>query len=530
MAWTYVDNNGYETGLASYWYDPATGQVSFTPPAASPAGASPAVATAPMTPQDATLFGAASGGEEDRRPYQVGAESMEYGAPLWAMFEDGTFERLFENAWGPHADGPFQILESEVPQYATGQLISAGGPDNPTLLPASYNPAGLRFPRGNDSLMDQFMFDVFPNLAMIGMTAGTGIGTTAAAAAAGAGNAMVQTGSLKDAASAGLMSAAIPAASNWLAPYLSEMFGDAALSGADERLLTASDALPMRSTPAQTFYGPDGAASYSTPATTTMGAEGMLSFDVPTMSLSSAPLMPAAVVDEDPAAYEGDLTPETADPLVTPEDLQRYAKIAKKVYDLVQQPDGPQQSEGQSDEEYAGQLVDYLGLDPQTMADAGLTPGTPEYYEYIMAQADAIISQVLGDMDVDSEQFAQQLRTKTTEEQQSLVRALYVRGQMDQLMGSGTYTDPTSGEAVDVIGPDGSTFNPGLGGYQAGLAGDIDELGGLRGNDAMDYLQGMLGRRPDFFGMQAQADEQFELAKRTEQDDERKRRGMFSSY
>jgi hypothetical protein len=216
---------------------------------------------------------------------------------------------------------------------------------------------------------------------------------------------------------------------------------------------------------------------------------------------------------------------------LTGEDLQRYVKIAQNVNNLLgsDSPEGaPQRDEGESDADYTQELVEYANLDAAAMAEAGLQPGSPEYYNYILAEMDKVIAQTLGDLDVNAEDFADQLRAKTQEELLALQRALYVRGQMEVLMGSGTYVDPATGVEQEVIG-DGM-FDPNVGAYQRGLAGNVDELAGLQGEDALSYLQDLIGRKTDMFGMQEAADERYELAKRNEQDALRRRRGMFSGY
>lgn len=237
-----------------------------------------------------------------------------------------------------------------------------------------------------------------------------------------------------------------------------------------------------------------------------------------------------ALAEEDAAnrdALEAGDAP-AAEPTVTGEQLQNYAKAAQKLYDLLGDPEGaPARAEGQSDEEYSQQLVGYLGLDAQEMADAGLQPGTPEYMEYVLAQADAVIAQVTEGMDVDAEDLASQLRGKTEAEMQQLRRALYVRGQMEQLMGSGRYEDPFTGVEQEVIGE--GMFNPAVGAYQRGRAQDVQELAGMGGGEALSFLDSLLGRQGDPFGMQASADERYAQALLEPKDDEmlRRRRGMF---
>lgn len=234
------------------------------------------------------------------------------------------------------------------------------------------------------------------------------------------------------------------------------------------------------------------------------------------------------------AAPESGDTPPASN--ITGADLQRYMQISQTVDGLLGgAPDAPQRAEGQSDEQYADSLVTYLGVDAATMAEQGLTPGTPEYYEYIMAQSDAIIQQILGegyddgtlaDEDVDADELSAALRDKTDAELQQLQRALFVRGQMDVLMGSGQYEDPFTGEGEDVIAPEGMLVNPSTAAYHRGLARSTDQLAGLRGGEAVDFLNDRIGRDVDLFGMQGAADARFEQAKL--EDDERRRRGMLS--
>lgn len=224
-------------------------------------------------------------------------------------------------------------------------------------------------------------------------------------------------------------------------------------------------------------------------------------------------------------------SPELAkEPLtVTGEDLQKYAKIAKTVDEVLGSPeDAPQRAEGQTEAAYQEQLVEYLGLDVETMAAAGLQPGTQEYTDYILDQADRVIEQILGDVEgVDAEELSAMLRSKTADEQMQLQRALYVRGQLGTSVNSGTYTDPFSGTQQEVMG---EGFNPSVAAHQRGLASDVDTLAGMGGEEGFDFLQGMLNRDVDLFGMQGRADARYEQALREQQlDDERKRRrGMFS--
>lgn len=215
------------------------------------------------------------------------------------------------------------------------------------------------------------------------------------------------------------------------------------------------------------------------------------------------------------------------------ETVQKYAKVAKTINEMLGgQAQGPQDPGPDASPEeqnaYAQQLVDYLSLDVNAMAEAGLEVGTPEYMDYILQQADSIIAQILGDMDVDSEDLAAQLRTKTADEMRQLQRALYVRGALGTTAGSGEYTDPFSGLTEDVIG---EGINPGVAAYQRGVARNVTDLAGRSGGDALDFLNSMLSRDTDLYGMQQSADQRYEQALRqqAEEEDRKRRRGMFGA-
>lgn len=190
------------------------------------------------------------------------------------------------------------------------------------------------------------------------------------------------------------------------------------------------------------------------------------------------------------------------------EQFAKYARVLAQMNDDEGEPqDAPRRQEGQDDAQYSQTLAQYANLDAQAMADAGLTPGTPEYYEYIMKQMDSIISQITDGLDPDDATLSDRLRAKTREELDSLERALYVRGQIGQLMGSGRYTDPFTGIGEDVIAPEGRTFQPGVAAYHRGLARSADEIAAMRPQEARRFLGGMLDRNPDLYGMEASAND-----------------------
>ena len=194
---------------------------------------------------------------------------------------------------------------------------------------------------------------------------------------------------------------------------------------------------------------------------------------------------------------------------------QQLFSVARTVFALTQGDDdhgasAPQRRAGQTDasyrREYANWAVDYLGLDAETMAKAGLEAGSPEYMQYILNQANSIIEQIFsrapealrGGESVEDLQSA--LGDMTKREMSQLSRALYVRGALGQLMGAGDYADPFTGLTESTVG---GMLSPSTAAYQRGIARSADELAGLRGGEARSYLDMLLGRRADLFGLNA---------------------------
>jgi hypothetical protein len=228
-------------------------------------------------------------------------------------------------------------------------------------------------------------------------------------------------------------------------------------------------------------------------------------------------LMPAAVPETDPTfggalketapgVYEA---PAPAEPS-TLDTVVRYAKLGNTLANMFgggsAPGDAPQRGEGQSDAEYGQALADYIQVDAQALAKMGLTPGTPDYYDYLMSQLDVTVADMTRDIDVNAADLSAQLRGKTQAELTALRRALYVRGQLDQLMGSGTYTDPFTGQAEEVMAG-GRQVQPGVAAYQRGLARTAGEFAGLAPSERQSAIGGFLEREPDLYGMGARADE-----------------------
>lgn len=194
----------------------------------------------------------------------------------------------------------------------------------------------------------------------------------------------------------------------------------------------------------------------------------------------------------------------------------KVAQIAKAVAALAgggdEQP-APQRRRGQSQEEYASDAgqwaAKYLDLDVGAMEKAGLVAGSPAYTQYILDQANSIIEQIFSRnpeallQGESVEDLQDALEGLTRREMQQLQRALNVRGQLGQLMGSGDYVDPFTGMTEAVRG---ERIAPGVAAYQRGLARSTEELAGKRGAEARQFLGGMLGRNVDLYGLQAGQD------------------------
>lgn len=230
--------------------------------------------------------------------------------------------------------------------------------------------------------------------------------------------------------------------------------------------------------------------------------------------------------------------------------VTRYARYAKKVYDAYTALAGasqdapafemPERDESQSEEEYLEEVgnyaVEYLSLDPDAMREAGLTPGTQEYLDYILEQADAIIAAVFGEnpeavLDgATVEDLQAAVRDLAAEESQQLLRALNVRGALGQMTASDTVTDPFTGIGEETGALPGEEVSGAIAGQQRGYARSLKNLLGMPSGEAAEALRGMLGRDIDLFGLQGSADARAlaaQLAETDESDEGKRRRGMI---
>jgi hypothetical protein len=226
--------------------------------------------------------------------------------------------------------------------------------------------------------------------------------------------------------------------------------------------------------------------------------------------------MRAAGVDL-PVAPKAPAQPEAAPEQqgVTEKEVQQYAKIAKNVYDVYKNLTGkdlpqdfPQQDEGQTDEEYATEVEAYVedivGVDIDTN---GLAPGSAEFYARVSDATDAIIAQILGEdaeflQDATVEELQEALKGRREAELEQLARALAVRGQISTLSGVSERVNPFTGQ-TEEIGFNGMLQSADKAAAQKGFERESEALSGMRGAEARTYLDELLGRNADIYGLRA---------------------------
>lgn len=190
----------------------------------------------------------------------------------------------------------------------------------------------------------------------------------------------------------------------------------------------------------------------------------------------------------------------------TANELLQIGQALTKIYAGHPAPvDAPQRQAGQSDAQYGQSLVQYAQSNVGGFnADAlnGLTPGTPQYYQAVMDQMDSIIERATAGVDLNGKDLESQLRAKGQKEIQALDRALYIRGQLGTLMGSGSYVDPFTGQSQD-INTNGMLVNPAVAAYQRGLAGTAEQIAGQDQGTATQSIKNLIARNPDLYNMQA---------------------------
>jgi len=229
----------------------------------------------------------------------------------------------------------------------------------------------------------------------------------------------------------------------------------------------------------------------------------------------------------------------------------RYVQQAQKLYSAFQELSGskgqmqgfdlPPRTEEMSDEDYYSAVgdaaIDYLGLDPETMSQAGLKPGTPEYLNYILDQADAILEGVFGknaDVLLEGESvegLKAALRDLTEQEAQQLARALYVRGALGQMTSASEVVDPFTGISEQLGMLSGEQTKGAEAARQRGYARSVEEIAGLPADKAASQLRGMLGRDVDVFGLRSTREAQIKEAEKADalvqEEQRKKRKGML---
>jgi hypothetical protein len=157
--------------------------------------------------------------------------------------------------------------------------------------------------------------------------------------------------------------------------------------------------------------------------------------------------------------------------------------------------------------------IEYLGLDPKSFEAQGLMPGTQEYLDYILAQADAIVAAAFGGdptallegETVEGLQAA--MRGKTADEMQALIRALNVKGVLGATGFGGEAVDPFTGQ-VQGLGPiAGAVTDPSRSAAMRGYAGMFGEMAGMTGPEARMAFRDFLKRDVDLFDLRKAADE-----------------------
>lgn len=165
-----------------------------------------------------------------------------------------------------------------------------------------------------------------------------------------------------------------------------------------------------------------------------------------------------------------------------------------------------------SDEEYRAVLsdsaIDYLGLDADAMREAGLEPGTQEYLDYILQQADALIQAAFGEnpealLEGESVEALQNaLRDLTEVEMEQLARAMYVRGALGGVSFAEEAVDPFTGEAQELGLLEGESADPSRSATMRGYAEFLKKTARLSGPEARTAIRGMLGRDVDLFDLE----------------------------
>jgi hypothetical protein len=201
--------------------------------------------------------------------------------------------------------------------------------------------------------------------------------------------------------------------------------------------------------------------------------------------------------------------------------------LAKSLYDLykalhadapeIVQFEVPERGSDVSEADYqtdlAQSVIEYLdlGISVEDIAAQGFTPGTPEYLNYILRQADEVINRIFGQgadallagESVEGQRAA--LQNLTQQEFQQLLRALYVRGALGRMSSQTKAVDPFTGIEEEFGVPSGRESD--VAAWQRGLARILQEIAGQSDfGAARDQFRGLLGRDVDIYGLLAAGD------------------------
>ena len=142
------------------------------------------------------------------------------------------------------------------------------------------------------------------------------------------------------------------------------------------------------------------------------------------------------------------------------------------------------------------------------MRARGLEPGTQPYLDYILARADMLIQAAFGQnpealLEGESvEDLQAALRGKTQQEMEALSRALYVRGALGGSTFAEQFTDPFSGERMELGTQAGESVEGSRAAAQRGYARFLEDAARLSGPQSRQAIRGMLGRNVDLFDLE----------------------------
>jgi hypothetical protein len=296
------------------------------------------------------------------------------------------------------------------------------------------------------------------------------------------------------------------------------------------------------------LWGPD--LGGSAPSVPQIGMDALWGPDLDVGSnVAPAPQVAAAA----PAAPATESKPENQ-PLteggVTAGDLFKYAKLAYGLYQqlsgggggdvarrtqaVVDKQYANEQERSAAYSAYAQELLGFIpsvseayAMDPQNVRTAfgdtfidpntgevryQLTPGTQEFYDALMQNANDTLSQALGtDVDALTEKefnkAIEQLQGKRDKDLAAITRALYARGLLGLMSYQGSGKNLLTGETESWQLAEGQGANPYFAAYEAQIARENAELAKQSRDDADNYVQELLNHSGGLLGQAQDIDE-----------------------